>query len=537
MPPKSAIVVAFHVALLALPVPAAAQKDSFVDSFIAFHSALAGNYGDEGAAVTAALERMVSSLDAWEQTQAKAEAALKERAGITSGELALFYAEHVRFEDAGRAAAAAIAAEPTRGSLQIFRGLLQEAAGQRTDAAATFASAATNDPRDPLAIYLAASRLSPGSSPEELQTLAAAFMTAAAGSRPSRTPFLQFELLNDSLSKVPVFSPAAYEDGFALLASGRFRDAVARFKAAAAADPLVVDAAARNAQVQAGVAALRGKQGPQAIGQLEAAVKALPNSSEAHRVLGVAYRATARLADSLRHLENAVRLAPADERARVTLGDTLAEAGKLPEAERVLRETVATLPKSGGARWALARVYERLNRGPEAIATLEEAALLTVVAGKAALFWRIAELAHRHQQYEQVVTALGHRARLLPNEGHAHKDLGLAFGRLGRNDEALIELLMATLLGVEDTETLVAIGQIHLGAERFDAAERALRSAIASDPRNAQARYALGMTLTRVGRAAEAKEHLDEFRRLRAATLAEQQRQFEKQPKPAGAVP
>ena len=178
-----------------------------------------------------------------------------------------------------------------------------------------------------------------------------------------------------------------------------------------------------------------------------------------------------------------------------------------------------------------------MNRGLDAISTLEEAAALTVVAGKAALYWRIAELAHRHQDYDRVVTTLMQRARLLPNEGHAHKALGLAFMRIGRSDEALVELLMSTLLGVEDAETLAAIGQIHLGAERFDAAERALRGAIAQDPKNAQARYAMGMTLTRVGRADEAKLHLDEFRRLRAAALSEQQRQFEKQPKPAGSLP
>jgi len=309
---------------LLLPLPVAAQKDSFVDSFIAFHSALAGTYGDEGAAVTAALDGMASSLDVWEQTQVKAEAALKARAGVTPGELALFYAEHIRFEDAQRAAAEAIAAEPARGSLRTFRGLLQEAAGHRTDAAATFAAAARNDPRDPIAIYLAASRTPPTASPEALQAFSVALMTAAAASRVQRAPFLQFELINDFRSKVPVFSPAAYEDGFALFAAGRFRDAVARFKAAAAVDPLIVDAAARNPQVQTGVAALRGKQGPQAIQQLEAAAKALPNSSEAHRLLGVTYRATARLGDSIRHLESAVRLAPGDERARVTLGATLA---------------------------------------------------------------------------------------------------------------------------------------------------------------------------------------------------------------------
>ena len=520
------------VALL-FPVPAAAQKDAFVDSFIAFHSALAGTYGDEGAAVTAALERMASSLATWEQTQANGEAALKARAGLTPGELALFYAEHARFEDAIRAATAAIAVEPTRASLQTFRGLLQESAGHGADAAATFAGAARTDPRDPIAVYLAAAHSSPTASAEELRELASALMAAvAARPGPSRAPFLQFELITDSLSKVPVYTPAAYEEGFALFASGRFRDAVARFTAAVMSDPLLVDSAAGSAQVRSGIAALREKQGPPALQQLEAAAKALPNSSEAHRILGVAYRATARLADSIRHLENAVRLAPAGERARVTLGDTLAEAGQLAEAERVLRETIATLPKSGEARWALARVYERMNRGLEAIATLEEAAALTVVAGKHALYWRIAELAHRHQDYDRVVAALTHRARLLPNEGHAHKDLGLAHLRIGRSDEALIELLTATLLGVEDSETLTAVGQIHLGAERFDAAEPVLRAAIAQDPKNAQARYAMGMTLTRSGRADEAKLHLDEFQRLRSAALSEQQRQFEQQAKP-----
>ena len=43
----------------------------------------------------------------------------------------------------------------------------------------------------------------------------------------------------------------------------------------------------------------------------------------------------------------------------------------------------------------------------------------------------------------------------------------------------------ATLLGVEDAETLTTVGQIHLGAERFADAERVLRSAIAQDPENA----------------------------------------------------
>ena len=39
------------------------------------------------------------------------------------------------------------------------------------------------------------------------------------------------------------------------------------------------------------------------------------------------------------------------------------------------------------------------------------------------------------------------------------------------------------------------------------------------DPQRPQARYALGSTLQRLGRSAEAKEQLDEFQRLRAAAF------------------
>jgi tetratricopeptide (TPR) repeat protein len=279
--------------------------------------------------------------------------------------------------------------------------------------------------------------------------------------------------------------------------------------------------------VRQGIAALKERRGDAAIAHFEAAVAALPTSSEAHRILGVGYRAVGRLAESLAHFDAAVTLAPLDERARIALGTTHAEAGDLPAAERVLRETIERLPASGEARWALADVYEALDRGPDAIATLDEAASLTVPAGKAALYWRIAELAHRHQDFETVAAALSRRARLLPNEAGAHKDLGMAYSRAGRTDEALIELLMASLLGHEDAEMLGTMGQIHLAAGRFDAAEVALRRAIALDPRLPQARYALGSTLQRLGRSAEAKEQLDEFQRLRAAALEEQRRAFE----------
>jgi tetratricopeptide (TPR) repeat protein len=225
-----------------------------------------------------------------------------------------------------------------------------------------------------------------------------------------------------------------------------------------------------------------------------------------------------------------VRLAPGDERARVALGSALMEAGRLQDAERALRDAISRLPASGEARWALADVYERQDRSDEAIPVLEASTSLIVVAGKVHLYWRIAQLAHaQHRDHRRVIDALTQRMRLVPNEPHAHKDLGLAYARAGRDEEALLELLMTTLLGYEDAETLTAIGQVHLNQNRLDRAEAALVRAVSLDPAFAHARYALGRTLQRRGRAAEADEQLKAFDRLRAAAFEEQRRKYERE--------
>ena len=505
---------------------ATAQKDDFFDSLIAFHSALFGRYGDEGPLAAAALDRVAAILDAWEQSQIAEEAAIR-RTGGEPAELARFYVQQGRFEEATRAIAAAIAAAPDRTATRLLYGLLQEATGRRAEAADTFAAASQIDSADPVAAYLAASRPSPNA-PEQLQ-LSAAVLAAATREpgAPAPAPFIRLELIPDSASRTPVFAPAHYAEGFALLSSRRFREAMERFRTALGTDPLLSDRARLSPHVRAGAAAMRENRTAAAIQHLEAAVEAIPESSEAHRLLGLAYRAGARRQDGVRHLRDAVRLAPHDERAGVALGAMLTEAGNVTDAEHVLRQTIEAVPASGVARWALAVVYDLQNRGLDALSTLEEVVALPIVAGKAAVHWRIAQLAHRHQEYERVIDALTRRARLLPNEPQAHKDLGFAFFRVGRADEALTEFLVAVFLGGEDGATVSAIGRIHLAAERFDAAERTLRRAVALNPTDPQARYALGNTLVRMGKTAEGMQHLREFERLRSSTRDDQRRQFE----------
>jgi tetratricopeptide (TPR) repeat protein len=507
----------------------AAQKSAFRDALIGFHSQLAGDYGDEGPRIAANLDRMASSLAAWDQQIRAAEQDLRQRLpAATSSErvrlhqsMAELYADRGRYADAVREIDAALAVDGGRADVHMFRGLVLEAWGHEDDAVRAFNRAWEIDRDDPVSAYLLASRRA-AQADGDIAPQAAVLLKALArrlASVPSDRSiplFADLALVEDRAAVTPVFSPALYAEGFTLVAQRRYEDAVASFRRAVTRDPLVTTGGAAP-NVQSGIAKLRDGDAEGAIVDLEAAAASAPRSSEIHRVLAAAYGEANNDAKSIEHLQIAVDLARDDERANVALGRALAHAGKVDRAEQVLLKTIETLPQSADAHSALADLYENSDRGRNALRELELTASFTVPAGKESLYWRLADLEHRHLEYERVIEPLTRRARLDPNDARAHTDLGLAYTRIGRTDQALVELAIAGVLGPDDAEALTAIGQIHFDAGEYAAAETVLRRAIVLAPRLAQARYLLGHTLARVGRADESRIHLEAFDQLRAA--------------------
>jgi len=515
------------VVLLLLPAPAGAQKDPFIDAFIEFHSEIQGTYGDEGSRAAAALDKMEGALKAWNAENQKAEASLRAAPGFAPSTLALFFLEAGRFSEALTAIESALRLEPPRPGLHLFRGVLLEALGRGAEAVPSFAAAWRLDPDDPLSAYLLADRTA-GQAPELERQIASVF---AASRRPGavwpRFPFIQVALIDDRAAETPRFAPANLAGAFAVFAQGRYEEAIAGFRAVLAQDPLVADPVGRSDGVRRGVAALRAKRAAEAIADFEDAVQQYPASSEARRVLGVAHAATGNIVASIEHLTAAISLSNTDERARVALGRVLLDAGRTDDAERALLETVELLPASGRARWALADLYVQAGRGIDAIAQLEAAALLPVPAGKSALLWRLANLTYQLHDRERFVSALARRIRLIPNDAAAHRNLGLAYHQGGRDDEALLELLIASLFGLGDAEMLTVMGQIHLNAGRTEAAETVLRRAVTLDTSSAEARYALGRALLQLGRTSEGQQELAAFKKLRLAQIDAQRRQTE----------
>jgi len=128
-----------------------------------------------------------------------------------------------------------------------------------------------------------------------------------------------------------------------------------------------------------------------------------------------------------------------------------------------------------------------------------------------------------------VIDPLVRRVRLTPNDARAHTDLGLALTRVGRSGDALVELVMAAIIGPDDAEALTAIGEIHVDAGNDAAGEAVLRRAIAATPTYPKARYLMAQTLARLGRERESREQLAEYDRLRAAANDEARRLFDRQ--------
>ena len=520
--------------LLLLPSPAIAQHDAFVEALAGVTAALPGSYGDEGVATRASLDRMERGLAEWDQTLREYESNVREIGPTASAgralemhrQMAMFYLARGRFDDAGREFNAAVALSP-ESQVHLFRGVVNEAAGRPAEALKAYTTAWTLDRTDPIAAYMLADasfRSGASPPPAALATLSDVVDRIAAGEYAAEhEPFIAAAFVPDDLTKTPMFVPWWYRDAYAHLKRAEYTSAIEAMRAAAAEDPLLATPA--HPALLRGADALRAGQVARAIDDFTAAVRDA-GSSEAHRMLGVAYWLSAELERSIDQLEQAVRLSPKDERARLMLARVLEENGDTGRAERMLVETAAAIP-SARAHFRLGRLYAAANRTEDAVREYEAAIGIGVFTGEAPLLLDIGALHHRELDARRAETAFARAVALRPNDAVAHRERGRALLDLERPEAATVELAAALLVDPKDYESYVTLGQIHLDAGRYAQAGRLLTRAIAIDPDEPAAYYVLATALVRSGRGDEAAPHLLTFARLQALALDKKRRGIE----------
>jgi len=531
MPRTHFFLVAVTTLILCPSLAHAQAKDAFVDGLTQLINVVDGTYGDEGPAITAAVDAMARGLGEWDARVARVEsgfradvaAAAPPAAARMRATLGTVYLERGRIDEALAQFNSAVELDRSFAQIHVLRGLSYGRSNRSADAAAAYRTALQANPGDATTAYLVLTADPANSSARK--ALWDAVTSRATSASPTPEGFPMAELLDDGSVAVPLFSPAAYGKGFALIRQGKYDEALASLREAAAVDPLVTDGALRSDQAKQGVAALRAKNLTTAVAALSEASSRSPESAELHRILGMALAAGKQYDQSLTHLRDAVRLNPRDERARIAIADVLVASGRPDAARESLRQTIAELPGSAEAYWQLGRVEQGLGEAA-AVRSFERAAALPVVAGLARLYAIVGQAHHAQFDVAAAAEAYRHRVRIAPNDRDAHFDLGEVYRAQDKLEDALAEYLVAALLDPTRATVFAMIGQVQAAAGRDEEAVVMLRRAVTLDASLLDARYGLSRALLRLGRVEEAQQELHVFEQAQARAMDEERRRF-----------
>jgi len=477
----------------------------------------------------AALDAMARALPDWDRELAALETRVQTAAADSQAhaDLARAYLLRARRSDAVRELETAVRLDATRSDTAMLLGLAQWTTGHRMEAATAFRTAWNRNPSSPVAAYWLMQSdpalVTTDDSARALTTLTGAYQRALTLNTRPPMPFAVFPPPPPDLGDAPIFLPAAYANGYALLRAGNAAAALAQFRQAALSDPLISDAALGSSAMLAGSAALRQGRVTAAREQFRSAVTAVPASSEAHRLYAIAWLFDFDLEQSVAELEAAIRLRPTDERSRMLLARLLTQQGHLARAEALFTETITTLPDSALARLWLGSTLISANREDEGAMALADAAARGPVAGEAALLTTIGTLQQNAGDGDAAAAAFMHSILANPNVAETHIRLARLYHEQEKPLQAFAEYVAALLIDPTEPNAYMGIGQLHLDAGRYADAVTALQRLVSLQPAFNEAHYALGTALLRAGRTDDGNRELAEYARVQAQ-VAEQRR-------------
>ena len=336
-------------------------------------------------------------------------AAPPQRASQLHVELGVAYRVRGRIADALHEFDTAAALRPSASDLQVLRALTLEALGRTGTAGQAFRNAWMLDERNPVKAYYVAERSSSDGADrtrarDVLQNIYKTPSALNAGS--AVPPFVTLDAIPDNLSNTPIVGDADTAGVFALLASGKFSEAVAalqrggRATSGAGADNSsrghlarglsaegenrVADARREYQAALAGaltgrsiiyvaIARLAQVDGDSA-GAIDAFTRAAqlnPNNPTIHKEFAAAYSSDGRTDDAFRELIAAVVIDPRDGSTHAEIGQLLLTTGRALEAVDAFNRALELMPDRYETRYSLATAYSRLGNSAEAARQLE----------------------------------------------------------------------------------------------------------------------------------------------------------------------
>ncbi len=220
----------------------------------------------------------------------------------------------------------------------------------------------------------------------------------------------------------------------------------------------------------------------------EDVVKNAPDNSQAHLILGRAFKREGRLAEAQLEFEESFRLD-----AEKNSSSSGSVSGGMPSTQhRIIK------PQDVDVHFNLAVGHYQNKRFDDAMSELES--VLTAAPHHAGAHYFKGLIHHENGRYEEAVKAYREAIRLHPDNVEARTNLGGVYAQTGRFKEAAEEIKSALRIRPDNAESHKFLGLIYQDIGQLNESVQELRTAIKLKPDYAEAHNNLGEVYAQMGR-------------------------------------
>ena len=225
-----------------------------------------------------------------------------------------------------------------------------------------------------------------------------------------------------------------------------------------------------------------------ALSMLVAQAQEAPSRAKQAYTRAIELESTGNHPAALALLWEAGGLAPRNPEIQNVLGEALERIGALDAAIAAYRAALQANPQFRQASNNLILALVKAGKGEEAVQRARD--LVAQAPNDPDRYFTLG-LAQSEQNVEDAMNSFRRALEINPGHALARYNLALALNRTDRTREAIDEMKRA--LAIDDrAETHYMLGVMYSHQGEFEAATRALKAAIAADPRSAEAHAALG---------------------------------------------
>ena len=230
--------------------------------------------------------------------------------------------------------------------------------------------------------------------------------------------------------------------------------------------------------------------------------KEFPSHQFAWKILGVVFKQTSRVTESITFMRKSLKLNPQDAESHNNLGVILQELGRLKEAEASYTQAIILETNYFEAHNNLGNIFKDQGAFDKAIIAYDEAILIN--PNYAAAHYNMGLTLKLLGKSEEAVASYTKAIELNPNHPDAYNNLGNAFKEMGKTKEAIEAYKKTLLLNPDHVDAYNNLGNVLKEIGKTHEAIEAYKKALLLNPNYAYAYNNIGNILKDEGKLEEA---------------------------------